>query len=77
MAESVKSEETAVSDTFDDEDVLTEGPRYNVAPKKTRVSWYRPKLTREELAYFNKRSDFLGFAQTLSYLGLLVLSAPL
>jgi fatty acid desaturase len=75
MARFIESEEPAVLDTLDDEDVLTKGPKYNVVPKKSRVNWYRPKLTRKELAYFNKRSNFLGFAQTLGYLGLLAASA--
>jgi hypothetical protein len=56
---------------YSDEDVLTEGPTYNAPSKKTRVKWYRPKISREELAQLNKRSDFLGFAQTLGYLGVL------
>lgn len=40
-------------------------------PAGTQVRWYRPKLSKEELASLNKRSDLLGFAQTLGYLGVL------
>ena len=58
-----------------DQDVLTAGPQYNAPAKKTRVKWYRCHLTREELARLNKRSDFLGFAQTLGYLGVLAAAA--
>lgn len=32
------------------------------------VRWYRPKIGKEQLAALNRRSDFLGFAQTLGYL---------
>ncbi len=58
-----------------DEEVLTAGPQYNAPPKKTRVKWYRCRLAREELASLNKRSDVLGFAQTLGYLGVLAAGA--
>lgn len=54
-----------------DADVLTEGPVYNIPPAKTRIIWYRCPLSREELAQFNRRSNLLGFAQTLGYLGIL------
>ena len=54
-----------------DEEVLTAGPQYSEPQKKTRVKWYRCKIGRDELAQLNKRSDFLGFAQTLGYLGVL------
>ena len=54
-----------------DDDVLTEGPVYNAPQKKTRVDWYRVPLTREELAAFNKKSNFLGFAQTFGHLGVM------
>lgn len=60
---------------FADSDVLTQGPAYTVPPVKTRVKWYRCKVDREELAKLNKRSDALGFAQTLGFLGLLALSS--
>lgn len=56
---------------FSDQDVLTEGPKYNDPFGKRRVKWYRPRVTREELGRLNKRSDFLGFAQTLGFLGVL------
>ena len=56
---------------FDDDDVLTEGPRYNETPNKTRVRFYRSALSREELAQFNRRSNFLGFLQTIGYLTIL------
>ena len=58
--------------TLSDEDVLTEGPAYETPRKRTRVSWYRPSLTKEELAAFNRRSDFLGFVQTLGYLAIVL-----
>ncbi len=63
--------DTTSQDILSDQDVLTEGPQYNDPPKKTRVKWYRCHVPREELARLNKRSDFLGFAQTLGYLGVL------
>ncbi|MBM3264069.1 MAG: fatty acid desaturase [candidate division Zixibacteria bacterium] len=58
-----------------DQDVLTEGPKYNAPPVKTRVRWYRCHVSRENLARLNRRSDFLGFAQTLGHLGVLATSA--
>ena len=63
--------EATDQDGLADGDVLTEGPQYNEPPKKTRVKWYRPRIAREDLADLNKRSDFLGFVQTLGYLGIL------
>ena len=56
-------------------DVLTEGPKYNKPPRKTRIKWYRCRVTRETLRELNKRSDFLGFAQTLGFLGVLTIAA--
>ena len=58
-----------------DAEVLTEGPQYTVAPSKNRVKWYRCKVTREQLAKLNKRSDFLGFCQTLGFLLVLGIGA--
>jgi fatty acid desaturase len=58
--------------TLSDEDVLTEGPAYKTPRRRNRVSWYRPSLTKEELAAFNRKSDFLGFAQTLGYLAIVL-----
>lgn len=58
-------------DAYADEDVFTEGPKYNDLPKKTRVQWYRCHIAREELARLNRRSDLLGFAQTLGFLTVL------
>jgi fatty acid desaturase len=66
---------TTDGEILTDEEVLTSGPQYNEPPKKTRVKWYRCRIAREELAKLNRRSDFLGFAQTLGYLGVLALSA--
>ena len=60
-----------VGETLSDEEVLTDGPKYNDPLRKTRINWYRPKIGREQLAELNRRSDFLGFAQTLGYLGIL------
>ena len=67
---------TTDGEILTDEEVLTSGPQYNEPPKKTRVKWYRCRIAREELAKLNRRSDFLGFAQTLGYLGVLALSTP-
>ena len=42
--------------------MLTEGPKYNAQPcLSTRVKWYRCRVTREQLASLNRRSNFLGF----------------
>lgn len=41
------------------------------------VRWYRPKLTKEQLASLNRRSDLLGFAQTGGYLAVLVATGSL
>lgn len=70
-------EVNAIDETEDlrDEDVLTEGPVFKDPVKKTRVRWYRPKVTREQLAELNRKSDLLGFAQTLGYLGILAAGA--
>ena len=53
------------------QEVLTEGPKYNVPPQKTRVKWYRCHVARETLRELNRRRNFLGFAQTLGFLGVL------
>lgn len=69
----------ALAETPADQDLWATGrntgPRYNEPPKKSRVKWYRCYVSREELARLNKRSDILGFAQTLGHLGVLALSA--
>ena len=62
-------------DALTDGEVLTQGPQYNEPAKKTRIKWYRPRIEREDLAKLNKRSDFLGFVQTLGYLGILATAA--
>ena len=54
-----------------DQEVLTEGPQYNVPPQKARIKWYRCHVTREVLRELNRRNNFLGFAQTLGFLGVL------
>ena len=59
-------------DTLSDRDVFTEGPTYNKLPQKRRVRWYRCKVTRDQLKSLNRRSDLLGFAQTLGFLGVIV-----
>jgi len=74
MATSIQSDRIT-QDVLSDEDVLTEGPKYNEPPRKTRLKWYRCKVTREELAQVNKRSDFRGFVQTLGFLAILATSA--
>jgi len=58
-------------DMLSDQDILTEGPKYNVSSQKTRLKWYRSHVAREVLRELNKCSDFLGFAQTLGFLGVL------
>ena len=60
-----------------DDQVLTAGPTYAQPPKKQRVPWYRCPVPREELARLNKRSDVLGFAQTLGFLAVLGTSCGL
>jgi len=62
-------------DALSDRDVLTEGPKYNKPLRKTRIKWYRCRVPRETLRELNKRSDFLGFAQTLGFLGVLTVAA--
>jgi fatty acid desaturase len=32
------------------------------------IRWYRPRITREQLAELNRKNDWLGLAQTLGYL---------
>ena len=54
-----------------DQEVLTEGPQYNVPLQKARIKWYRCHVTREVLRELNRRDNFLGFAQTLGFLGVL------
>lgn len=61
------SEQNALTE----DDVLTDGPKYNAPPKKNRIKWYRCSVSREQLRELNKRSDFLGAVQTLGYLGIL------
>jgi fatty acid desaturase len=39
--------------------------------EKTRIAWYRVPLKREDLSRLNRRSDLLGFAQTLGFLAVL------
>ena len=65
----------ADQNALSDRDVFTEGPKYNKPPRKTRIRWYRPRVSRETLRELNKRSDFLGFAQTLGFLSVLTLAA--
>jgi fatty acid desaturase len=72
MAGAIRTAEVEPSDTLWDDDVLTEGPVYNSPQKKTKVDWYRPELTREELAYFNKKNDFVALVQTVGYLAILL-----
>ena len=74
MATSIQSDRVA-QDTLTDQDVLTEGPKYNEPTRKKRVKFYRSPVTREELAQLNKRSDFLGFVQTLGFLAVLAIAA--
>ena len=63
----IHSDQNALSD----QEVLTEGPQYNVPPQKVRIKWYRCHVTREVLRELNRRNNFLGFAQTLGFLGVL------
>jgi fatty acid desaturase len=43
----------------------------------TPIRWYRPKISKDDLARLNSRSDLLGFAQTGGYLGTLFLTGSL
>ncbi len=47
------------------------------AGSKRRIKWYRCKVPREALSKLNQRSDLLGAAQTLGFLGVLAASAGL
>ena len=38
------------------------------------IKWYRCPLSKAELAEMNRRSDLMGFAQTLGYLGVLAIT---
>ncbi|MDE2725278.1 MAG: hypothetical protein OXI59_18060 [Gemmatimonadota bacterium] len=67
--------ENTDQNAISDRDVFTEGPKYNKPPRKTRIKWYRCRVPRETLRELNKRSDFLGFAQTLGFLGVLTVAA--
>ena len=58
-------------EAFTDEDVLTEGPKYNAPPPKNRIKWYRCRVSREQLRDLNRRSDFQGFVQTLGFLAVI------
>ena len=50
----------------------------NEAPvQKQRVKWDRSPVSREDLARLNRRSDLLGFAQTLGLLAVLALGSGL
>ena len=64
-------------DALPDQYILTEGPDYNVPPKKTRLKWYRRPLAREALRELNKRSDFLGFVQSIGFLLVLTTTSGL
>ena len=64
-------------DALPDQYILTEGPDYNVPPKKTRLKWYRSPLAREALRELNKRSDFLGFVQSVGFLLVLTTTSGL
>ncbi len=55
--------------------VTVEATAQPAQPSPSRVRWYRCKVPREELAALNRRSDLLGFAQTLGFLALLAASA--
>ncbi len=72
---STESNTTDAIETFRDDEVLTQGPVYNEPRQTNRVKWYRSPLSREELAQFNRRSNLLGFIQTVGYLGFLALGA--
>ncbi len=39
-----------------------------------KINWYRTHIDREVLADLNRRSDALGFVQTLGHLGIIVLT---
>ena len=52
------------------------GPE-NKRSEKLRVKWYRSPVPREELTKLNRRSDLLGFSQTLGFLAVLAASSGL
>ena len=70
-----KLDESSSVEGLKDKDVLTEGPQYSNPLQKNRVKWYRCKVSKTQLAKLNKRSNFLGFCQTLGHLGVLGLGA--
>ena len=43
-------------------------------PVQSKINWYRSPMDRATLAELNRRSDLLGFLQTLGHLGLLALT---
>ena len=51
-------------DSMTEPEIVTQAPRL-------RISWYRTKVERGLLAELNRRSNFLGALQTLSYLATL------
>ena len=40
--------------------------------KPPRISWYRSPVSREDLIALNKRSDLMGFLQTLGFMAVLI-----
>jgi fatty acid desaturase len=45
--------------------------------EKRRIPWYRSKVERQLLAELNRRSDSLGFQQTVGFLGILTATGAL
>ena len=71
-------EETAIKElNFKDEDVIMMGPPSNFNNAKTRIQWYRPSISRDQLAELNQRSDLKGAIQTFGFLFVLVISSGL
>jgi fatty acid desaturase len=82
VAESLKNKPPSQLTREETLGVMSDAPTPGTQPgesaletaKKLRVKWYRSPVDREDLARLNKRSDLLGFAQTLGYLAVLVTS---
>lgn len=56
--------------------MVSQSSGQNLAPdsSNTRIPWYRCRVSREQLAALNQRSDFKGFLQTGGFLGILALT---
>jgi fatty acid desaturase len=68
--------ETTDLDYKDEEVLMSEFPS-SYAGRKARIRWYRPFISRVQLAELNQRSDFKGAVQTFGFLFVLILSSGL